>query len=64
MPGFLKVWRHKIGTDPSQDVLVFHETDDSFRVGVDLSRDEKWIYISSSETELAPGSTCNKSLSA
>ena len=25
-----KLFRHKIGTDPSQDVLIFHEEDEAF----------------------------------
>lgn len=42
---FVQVWRHRIGSDPSEDVVVFHETDQSFNVGVYLSRSEKYIFI-------------------
>lgn len=42
-----KVWRHLIGTDPSDDVLVYHETDEAFYLGIGLSRSEKYIYIHS-----------------
>jgi len=44
-----KVWRHLIGTDPSEDVLVYHETDEAFYLGIGLSRSEKYIYIHSGD---------------
>ncbi|PRW44843.1 prolyl endopeptidase-like isoform A [Chlorella sorokiniana] len=40
-----KVWRHVIGTDPSQDECVFHEQDDSFYIGISRSRSERMLYI-------------------
>eukprot|EP00887_Chlorella_sp_A99_P007435 scaffold2.g7435.t1 len=40
-----KVWRHSIGTDPSQDVLVYHEEDESFYIGLGRSRSEQLLYI-------------------
>ncbi|GAB4817223.1 hypothetical protein N2152v2_004269 [Parachlorella kessleri] len=42
-----QVWRHVVGTDPSDDVCVYHETDDSFYLGIDRSRSEKMLYIHS-----------------
>ena len=33
-----KVWRHVIGSDPDDDALVYHEQDESFYVGISLSR--------------------------
>ncbi|KAG2423507.1 hypothetical protein HXX76_015255 [Chlamydomonas incerta] len=42
-----KVLRHKIGTNPNQDVVVYEEKDEAFYVGVGKSRSEKIIYISS-----------------
>ncbi|CAG9465300.1 unnamed protein product [Pedinophyceae sp. YPF-701] len=41
-----KVWRHIIGTDPSEDVVVFHEKDDAFYVGISRARSGAVIYIS------------------
>jgi len=39
-----KLYRHKIGTDPSQDVLVFHEEDDHFNLYFHKSRDNNFIF--------------------
>ena len=55
------VWRHEIGTDQSADVQVFHEDDERFYVGIDLTRSGEWIVIdsdskTSSETWLIPSS--------
>ena len=38
-----KLFRHKVGTDPAQDVLIFHELDDQFNLYVYKSRDDKLI---------------------
>ncbi len=43
-----KVWRHRLGTDPAGDVLVFHEPDQRFYLSVGLSRSEQWIVIDAS----------------
>jgi oligopeptidase B len=40
-----QVWRHTLGAD-IEDVLVFHEPDERFWVGVDLTRNERAIQIS------------------
>jgi len=40
-----RVWRHAIGTPASDDVIVFEEADEKFRVGVGLSRSERYIFI-------------------
>jgi len=42
-----QVWRHALGTPRSQDVSVYRDTDVLFNVNVHLSRNEKWILISS-----------------
>ena len=39
------VLRHRLGTDPSQDVEVLTESDERFWLGVDASRDDRWIII-------------------
>lgn len=42
------VWRHKVGTDASEDVLVFQETEDErFSVGVGMTRSEKYLFVMS-----------------
>jgi oligopeptidase B len=42
-----QVWRHVIGTNPEKDdVMVYHEKDDAFYLGIGLSRSEKYIFIS------------------
>ena len=39
------VWRHKVGTAQSDDVCVFTEADERFRVGVGSTRSEKYLII-------------------
>ncbi|APT83395.1 protease 2 [Corynebacterium ammoniagenes DSM 20306] len=39
------VWRHKVGTAQSEDVCVFREDDERFRVGVGSTRSEKYLII-------------------
>ncbi|PQM74347.1 S9 family peptidase [Corynebacterium sp. J010B-136] len=39
------VWRHKVGTAQSEDVCVFTEADERFRVGVGSTRSEKYLII-------------------
>jgi oligopeptidase B len=43
-----KVWRHRIGTSAAGDVVVLHEPDERFFVGVGASRSGEWIIIDSS----------------
>jgi oligopeptidase B len=40
------VWRHRIGTERTDDVCVFDEPDERFFVGVGSTRSEAWIVIS------------------
>jgi oligopeptidase B len=40
-----RVWRHDLGTDQSDDVLVFEETDERFYTGLSLSRSGQWVII-------------------
>jgi len=42
-----KVWRHTVGSAPGSDELVYHEEDEAFYVGVQRSRSEEYIFISS-----------------
>jgi len=39
-----KLFQHKIGTDPSQDVMIFHEVDNSFYLYFHKSRDDAYIF--------------------
>jgi prolyl oligopeptidase len=42
-----RVWRHRLGTDPSEDELVFGEgRDKSTYYGVTTSRDGRWLVVS------------------
>jgi oligopeptidase B len=41
-----KVFRHRIGTEPSSDALVYEEHDPGFFVGVDVTEDHSQIIIS------------------
>ena len=38
-----KLFRHKLGTDPAQDKLLFHEEDDTFSLSLFKTRSEKYI---------------------
>ncbi len=43
-----QVWRHRLGTPADVDVRVLQEDDERFEVNVELSKSEKFIFISSS----------------
>lgn len=45
-----QVYRHKLGTDASEDVLIFHEEDDTFDVNVFKTKSMQYIFIASSST--------------
>lgn len=38
-----QLYRHKIGTDPSQDILILHEKDETFSLYLYKTRDDKYI---------------------
>jgi len=40
-----KIWRHRLGTDQSDDELVHHETDGRFFVGVGRSRSDRFVMV-------------------
>ncbi len=40
---------HRIGTAASDDVVLFHETDEGFRVDVGLSANENWLVIATGD---------------
>jgi oligopeptidase B len=43
-----QIWRHALGTDAGDDVLVFQEDDDRFYVSVGRTRSGRFVVISSS----------------
>lgn len=52
-----EVWRHEVGRPASEDVRIFHEEDETHWMGIDASRDERWLVLvtssrSSSEVHL------------
>jgi oligopeptidase B len=40
-----QLWRHRVGTDPAGDVLVYEETDDRFYLGVGRTKDDRFILV-------------------
>ncbi len=45
-----QVWRHVLGTDPTDDVLVFQEDDETFSVDIDKTESDRYIVIESNHT--------------
>ncbi len=45
-----KIFKHKLGTDASEDVEVFHEADETFSTYVYKSKSDKYIIIGSYQT--------------
>ena len=45
-----KVYRHKIGTDPAEDLLVYHEKDTSFDVSIYKAKSQEFIFIAASNS--------------
>jgi len=45
-----KIYRHVLGTDPSKDVEVYHEKDDTFSTFVYKTKSKKYIVIGSGST--------------
>ena len=44
-----KIFRHKIGTAVKEDNLIFEEKNEAFTVGISLSSDEKYFFITTSD---------------
>ena len=44
-----KIFRHEIGNFQNTDELIFEEKSDAFTVGIALSSDEKYYFISTSD---------------
>jgi len=45
-----KIYKHTLGTEPSADVMVFHEKDDTFNTYVYKEKSKKYLVIGSSST--------------
>lgn len=45
-----KIYKHKLGANPSDDVVVFYEKDETFDVSVYKSKSKKYIIINSGST--------------
>src|SRR5688500_5113635 len=45
-----KVYRHKLGTDPAKDVLVYSEEDETFSTGITKTKSKKYLVIYSGST--------------
>jgi len=45
-----KIWRHELGTDTKDDVMVFEETDDTYSVSVYKSKSKKFLLSASYST--------------
>ena len=46
-----RVKRHVLGTDASQDVLIYEEKDNTFYLGVSKSDDDRFVIVNSEATE-------------
>ena len=44
-----KIFRHKLGTASIEDELIFEEKSEAFTVGIGLSSDEKYFFITTSD---------------
>ncbi|MBF6555634.1 MAG: S9 family peptidase [Acidimicrobiales bacterium] len=40
-----QLWRHRVGTDPVTDVLIYEEADDRFYLGVGRTKDDRYILL-------------------
>jgi oligopeptidase B len=44
-----QVWRHRLGSDPRSDMLIYEESDPTFSVAISLSRSRKFILVNIDE---------------
>ncbi|KAI5075235.1 hypothetical protein GOP47_0009311, partial [Adiantum capillus-veneris] len=43
-----KVWRHKLGTEQSEDILLYHERNEEFYLDLSKSESQEFLFVSSS----------------
>ena len=48
-----QVWRHRLGTETTEDVLVYEEADDQFYLGLERMKSKKYIAILSDQNGLS-----------
>ena len=48
-----QVWRHVLGTDPKQDVLLYEEKDNRFSISLDRTKSKKYICIEADMNEVS-----------
>jgi len=48
-----QIYRHELGTDPSDDVLVYEEEDDTFYAGVGRTKSKEYIFIVARHTVMS-----------
>ena len=41
-----QLWRHRVGTDPADDVLLYEEPDDHYYLGVGRTKDDSFVLMS------------------
>ena len=46
-----KIYRHRVGTNPTEDVMVYEEKDPSNYIGITKTKDGKYIFIVSQATQ-------------
>ena len=44
-----QVWRHRLGSDPNSDALIYEEHDPTFSVSISLSRSRRFILLNTDE---------------
>ena len=54
-----RLWRHRLGTPSSDDVLVYEENDERFFLSVELTRSEQYIVVCTSAARSRPRRTCS-----
>ncbi|MBX9898621.1 MAG: S9 family peptidase [Qipengyuania sp.] len=42
---------HRLGSDPAADVVIYHDPDEAFSCGVELSAEENWIIVQAGDHE-------------
>ncbi|XP_021750641.1 uncharacterized protein LOC110716329 isoform X2 [Chenopodium quinoa] len=42
-----KVWLHNLGTEQSSDSCLYHEEDEKFSLGINISESEKFLFVAS-----------------
>jgi oligopeptidase B len=60
-----EVWRHRVGTDPRDDILVYQEDDERYELTVRATRSGEWILIESecrdtTETLVIPAAAADR----